>query len=261
MVSRVSRGGCPCSTFGLTRIFSIYIIEYIVVENMSLLIAFGAGLLSFLSPCVLPLVPVYLASLCGPEIFEAGGNRLRVPLFLHSLSFIVGFSIVFTLLGAIAGLTGYAISLSSGMLNKIAGSLLVALGLFMLAAMKVPWFNYEKRLTMSLGNTAGYLRSLLIGATFSLGWTACIGPVLAGILALASVRATAWQGAYLLVIYSLGLGLPFLAMGAAFDFIVPVIKRIHRYSRLVYIVSGLLLLTVGILVLTDNLTWLFSLTV
>ena len=227
------------------------------MEHISLIVAFGAGLLSFLSPCVLPLVPVYLASLYGPGIFDA---RIRVHVFLHSLSFIVGFSIIFTALGAIVGLTGYAINLNWAVLNKIAGSLLIALGLFMLAALKVPWLNYEKRLAPSMSSTTGYLRSFLIGATFSVSWIPCVAPVLGGILALASVRATAWQGAYLLAAYSLGLGLPFLIVGATFDSIMPLLKRIRRYSGLIYIISGLLLIAIGILILTNNLVWLSSLT-
>ena len=230
------------------------------MENISLLFAFGAGLLSFLSPCVVPLVPVYLASLCGPEIFEPKAGKIRVPIFLHSLSFVIGFSLIFTTLGAIAGLTGFAISPNQVLLNKIAGSLLIAFGLFMLAALKLPWLNFGKRLTLPLGNTTSYLRSFLIGATFSLAWTACVGPILGGILALALDEATAWRGAYLLATYSLGLGLPFLIIGAAFGSVIPLLKRIHRYSSLVYIVSGLLLIAIGVLILTNKLTWLSSLT-
>jgi len=230
------------------------------MPSVSIVAAFSAGVLSFLSPCVLPLVPVYLASLCGPEILEPRAGRSRIPVFLHSLSFVAGFSIIFVTLGAIAGLTGFAISLNQALLNKIAGSLLIAFGLFMLVALKVPWLNYEKRLTPSLGNATGYLRSLLIGAIFSLAWTACVGPILGGILALALDSATAWQGAYLLAVYSLGLGIPFLIIGAAFDSITPILKRIHRYSNLIYIISGLLLIAIGVLILTNNLTWLSSLT-
>jgi len=225
------------------------------MEHISLLVAFSAGLLSFLSPCVLPLVPVYLASLCGPEIFEPEASRSRLPIFLHSLSFVAGFSVVFIILGVGAGLAGFVISLNQALLNKIAGSLLIAFGLFMLAALKVPWLNYEKRLAPSLGNTTSYLRSLLIGAIFSLAWTACVGPILGGILTLAMNSATAWSGAYLLASYSLGLGLPFLIIGAAFGSITPLLKRIHRYSSIVYIVSGVLLIAVGVLVLTNNLIW------
>ena len=229
--------------------------------EISIVVAFSAGLLSFLSPCVLPLVPVYLASLVGPEIFGDRVAGTRIPVFLHSLSFVVGFSLIFTTMGAIAGLTGFAISPSLALLNKISGSLLIAFGVFILAALKVPWLNYEKRLTPSLGSTTGYLRSFLIGATFSLAWIACVGPILAGILALALNSATVWRGAYLLAIYSLGLGLPFLIVGVAFDSIAPLLKRIHRYSKLIYIISGLLLIAVGVLVLTNNLIWFSALVV
>ena len=229
------------------------------MENISLIFAFSAGLLSFLSPCVLPLVPVYLASLYGQEIYDTRVTRARVPLLLHSFSFVIGFSVIFVALGAIAGLTGFAINPSQVVLSKIAGSLLIVFGLFMLAALKVPWLNYEKRLTPSLGSTAGYLRSFLIGAAFAPAWTACVGPILGGILTLALNSATAWQGAYLLAIYSLGLGLPFLIIGAAFDSIVPLLRRIHRYSNIIHVISGLLLIAVGILVLTNRLTWFSSL--
>ena len=226
------------------------------MEQISLLVAFGAGLLSFLSPCVLPLVPVYLASVCGPEILEPEADRKRLPIFFHSLSFVVGFSLVFTILGASVGLAGFALSTNLALTHKIAGSLLIAFGLFLLASLKVPWLNYEKRLAPSLGTTAGYLRSLLIGALFSLAWTPCVGPILGGILTLAWSSETAWSGAYLLATYSLGLGLPFLVIGVAFDSIRPLLRRIQRYSTWSYIVSGLLLIAVGILILTGNLTWL-----
>lgn len=230
-----------------------------MTDDVSLVVAFSAGLLSFLSPCVLSLVPVYLASLHGPEMYDSKAAGPRMPVFRHSVSFIVGFSVVFISLGAMAGLTGYAVRLGSVVLARIAGSLLIVFGLFMLASLKVPWLNYEKRLAPPIGKTTGYLRSFLVGAVFSLGWTACIGPILAGILALASVRATAWQGAYLLSAYSLGLGLPFLVMGAAFDSVSPLLRRVRPYSWIVSVVSALLLITVGALVLTNHLTRIFSL--
>ena len=226
------------------------------MEQVSLLVAFGAGLLSFLSPCVLPLVPVYLGTVCGPEILEPGADRKRLPLFFHSLSFVVGFSLVFILLGASVGLLGFTLNFNMALTQTIAGSLLIAFGVFLLAALKIPWLNYEKRLVPSVGTTTSYLRSLLMGAVFSLAWTPCIGPVLGGILTLAWSSETAWQGASLLAAYSLGLGLPFLIIGAAFDSIRPLLRRIHRYSTWSYIISGLLLIAVGILILTGNLSWL-----
>ncbi|MFC1903133.1 cytochrome c biogenesis CcdA family protein [Chloroflexota bacterium] len=224
-----------------------------MIENMSFVVAFGAGLLSFLSPCVVPLVPVYLASLCGPEILEHKANKGRVPIFFHSLSFVMGFSTVFIFLGAGAGLAGSAISVNVFLLRQISGSLLIAFGVFMLAALKLPWLNYEKRLTPSLGSTTGYLRSLLTGGIFSLAWTPCVGPILGGILTLALGSETAWHGVYLLAIYSLGLGLPFLIIGAAFDFFTPLLRRARRYSTPIYIAGGLLLIAVGILTLTNKL--------
>ena len=225
------------------------------MEHISLLVAFGAGLASFLSPCVLPLVPVYLGSLCGPEIFEPKVHRIRMPIFLHSFSFVIGFSIVFTMMGALVGLAGIVINPNSPLVQKLSGSLLIVFGLFMLAALKVPWLNYERRLNPSLSHTTSYLRSFFIGAIFPVAWIPCTSWVLGGILMLAAISETAWQGAYLLAGYSLGLGLPFLAMGIAFDFITPLLKSINRYSSWVYIIGGLLLIVVGVLILTNNMNW------
>jgi len=224
-----------------------------VDDNVTLIAAFGGGLLSFLSPCVLPMVPVYLASLYGPELFEKGGVRLSV--FFHALSFVVGFSLVFVFLGAIVGLTGYAVNPDYYLLEKVAGGLLVAFGAFLLAAHYIPALNFEKRLTVSVGKKTGYLRSLVIGAVFSLSWTACVGPILGSILTLAASEATAWQGAYLLAIYSLGLGLPFLVIGIAFDYLLPLLRRIQRYSGIIHVISGILLVAIGILILTGQLDW------
>jgi len=229
------------------------------MENISMIVAFSGGLLSFLSPCVLPLVPVYMVSLVGADTLAEERRGVSLTIFLHSLSFVFGFSLVFTTLGAIAGLTGFAINPSSVLLNRIAGGLLVAFGLFILVALKIPWLNYEKRVTASSGNTTGYVRSFIIGATFSLGWTACVGPILGGILAIALNSATAWQGAFLLAIYSLGLGIPFLIIGAAFDYLSPLLKRMYRYTGTIHIISGVLLIAVGILILTNKLVWLSSL--
>ncbi len=233
-----------------------------MIENASLLVASGialvAGLASFLSPCVLPLAPVYLASLAGPEIFDANIKQRRLPIFLHSLSFVVGFSIIFSLWGAGAGLIGAAFVNYSAVIRQVVGSLLIVFGLFMLAALKVPWLNYERRLTPSLGTSSGYLRSFLTGSIFCLAWTPCLSWQIAAILSLAGSSGTVLRGTYLSAIYSLGLGLPFLAMGVAFDFITPLLRKINRYSNWVYIISGLLLIAVGILILTNKLVLLSS---
>jgi cytochrome c-type biogenesis protein len=228
-----------------------------MIEDISLWAAFSGGLLSFGSPCVLPLVPVYLASLAGPEILEPKVSRSRLTVFFHSLSFVIGFSLIFVLMGALVGLVGIVINPNSPLIQRVSGGLLIAFGLLMLAALKVPWLNYEKRLNPSMGNATGYVRSFLIGAVFPVAWIPCTSWVLGGILLLAATSQTAWEGAYLLAIYSVGFGLPFLAIGAAFDYVAPLLKKVNRYSGWLYVIAGLLLIAVGTLILTNNLTWLY----
>jgi len=228
-----------------------------MIEDISLWTAFSGGLLSFGSPCVLPLVPVYLASLAGPEILEPQASRRRLPLFFHSLSFVIGFSLIFVLMGVLVGLAGIIINPNSPLVQRVSGGLLIAFGVLMLAALKVPWLNYEKRLNPSMGNATGYVRSFLIGAVFPVAWIPCTSWILGGILLLAATSQTAWQGAYLLAIYSVGFGLPFLAIGAAFDYVAPLLKKVNRYSGWLYAIAGVLLIAVGTLILTNNLTWLY----
>ena len=226
--------------------------------QVSALVAFGYGLLSFLSPCILPLIPVYLGSLAGPEVFQEKTSRKRLPIFLHSLSFVLGFTVIFTLWGAGSGLLGAALLNRISLLRQISGVLMIVFGLLMLAALKIPWLNYESRINVSLPSKISYLRSFLIGALFPVAWIPCTSWALGGILLLAGNSQTASQGAYLLVIYSLGLGLPFLILGAAFDLVSPWLKNMRRYSSWIYIISGLLLIVVGVLILLDKLTWLVT---
>lgn len=226
------------------------------MQVSSIVSAFVAGLLAFLSACILPLIPVYLSSLVGPEIFEDKAKRKRLPIFRYSLSFVLGFTLVFTLFGAGSGLLGAVLLSHLSTVRQIAGVMLIVMGLVMLAALKIPWLNYEKRLTLPLPASGGYLRSFLAGAAFPVAWIPCTGPILAGILLLAGTMQTAWQGAFLLAIYSLGLGLPFLIMGVAFDSVTPLLKKIRRYSGWIYVISGLLLIIMGVLILTDKLSLL-----
>ncbi len=141
----------------------------------------------------------------------------------------------------------------TGLLHKIAGGLLLLFGLFLLAAPRISWLNYEMRLRGSFGGSTGYLRSIGVGAAFSLGWTPCVGPILGGILALASSSQTVWQGVYLLLAYSLGLGIPFIAVGLALGTAVPVIRWLSRHANIISMLSGILLIALGILMLTNTL--------
>ena len=226
------------------------------MENISAIAAFVAGLTSFLLPCVLPLAPIYLAILAGPEILEPGADKKNVRIFLHSLTFVAGFSAVFIGLGAGAGLAGLAISINFFLIKQVAGILLIVFGALFLLSQKVPRLNFQKRLTPSQSTKTGYIRSFTTGAIFSMVSMTCATYILGGILTLAAASATAWRGASLLAIYSLGLGIPFLIIGAAFDRVTPLLKRIQRHSRVVYITSGVVLIVLGILVTTGRLTLL-----
>ncbi|MDD2251731.1 MAG: cytochrome c biogenesis CcdA family protein [Dehalococcoidales bacterium] len=226
------------------------------MEQIPFIAALGAGVASFLSPCVLPLVPVFLASLAGPEVLNNPAYE-RSKLLFSSLSFVAGFGVIFTLAGALAGIIGISLSPNSLVVRLLSGIVLIILGLIMLLALKIPAFNYEARLNPRLGNTSGYIRSALIGGSFALAWTPCLSPILGGILMLALNSSTALQGALLLAVYSIGLGLPFIVMGLAFTALHPIIKRINKYSRYIYVASGFILIGAGILILSGKLDWLY----
>jgi cytochrome c-type biogenesis protein len=226
------------------------------MSSVSSLAAFTAGVLSFLSPCVLPLVPVYLANIAGASVLTTAPPDRR-HIFLHTLSFIVGFSLVFIALGASLGLVGAAVP--QGVLEKVGGALLITFGVFLIAATRVAWLNYEKRLDFARAKGTGYVRSLLIGVIFSLGWIPCVGPILGGILTLAASSQTAWQGVYLLLAYCLGLGLPFIAVGLALGAASKYIKWLSRHAIITSVVAAVLLISVGILMLTGYLEYLMGL--
>jgi cytochrome c-type biogenesis protein len=226
------------------------------VPSITFLTALGAGVLSFLSPCILPLVPVYLANIAGSSVLTPDLADRR-PVLFHTISFIVGFSLVFVALGASLGLLGAAVP--QEVLEKVGGALLITFGIFLVAATKVPWLNYEKRLDFGKAKGAGYLRSLLIGVVFSLGWIPCVGPILGGILTLAASSQTVWQGVYLLLAYCVGLGLPFIVVGLALGAASRYIRWLSRHAFVTSIVAAVLLIGVGILMLTGYLEYLSGL--
>jgi len=224
--------------------------------NITFPVAFVAGILSFLSPCVLPLVPVYLATIAGVSVLSDNPPSRRY-IILHTISFVVGFSIVFTALGASVGLLGAMIP--SGLLNNIAGVLLILFGLFLLAASRIPQLNYEKRLSFNKARGTGYLRSVTIGAIFSLGWIPCVGPVLGGILTVASTAQTVARGIYLLLVYCLGLGLPFIGVGLAIGVASRYLGWLSRHAFATSIISAVLLISIGVLMLTGNMAYISNL--
>ena len=229
------------------------------MTEVSHIVAFTAGVLSFFSPCVLPLVPAYIANLAGTTAIDTKTRKSYLPALLHSLSFVLGFSCIFVILGASVGLVGTAITAHSSLLQQIGGGLIIAFGIFLIAAYKFPWMNYERRLHLNTTRNPSYLRSILIGAIFAFGWTPCVGPILGTILTLAWSSQEVWQGALLLVTYSLGMGIPFIIIGLAWGAIMPLWKSINRHLGTISIISGLLLIAIGILMLTGNLSWLSQL--
>lgn len=221
--------------------------------SVTLLGAFVAGVLSFVSPCVLPLTPVYLAQLVGPAIWESASlseaerARQRVATLLHAAAFVAGFTVTFIALGATASVLGSYLFNHQVALRRIGGVVLVLFGLHVAGVLRLPGLDRQKRLGLRVGRSS-YPASFLVGLIFALGWTPCVGPILAGILLLAAQSQTLATGVGLLAIYSLGLGLPFLALGAAFDRLAPALKRLTPHLRLIEGVTGALLALMGVVI-------------
>lgn len=228
---------------------------------LGVVVAFLAGLLSFLSPCVLPLVPSYIGFLTGMTLGEAS-NRRRVAL-LHALLFVAGFSLIFMLLGASATALGRALNYYQVWLQRVGGVLIILFGLLCLGVFKVGLLTQERRLHLER-KPVGYLGSVLVGMAFAAGWTPCIGPVLGGILGLAATSSDVARGMVLLGVYSAGLAVPFLIAAAALESFLDWFQRFRRFLPWVMRVSGVLLVVVGVLLVSGEFTrlagWLQGLT-
>jgi cytochrome c-type biogenesis protein len=224
-------------------------------DNVTLPLAVFGGLLSFASPCVLPLVPAYLGYLSGRAVTTSGGAFRRLDTFWHALAFVLGFSVIFVSLGASIGLLGKLLYDSLPLLQKIGGIIIVLFGLHTIGLFKIPLLYQERRVEIRKKDALGYVSSFLMGVFFSAGWVPCVGPILAAILLLASNVQTATQGAMLLGAYSLGLGIPFLAVGLAFNALSGPLRRLNRHLGVVSVVSGAFLVAIGALVFTDSLRY------
>jgi len=220
-----------------------------MVSEVSFLLAFGAGLLSFASPCVLPIVPIYVAHLIGTQGVEANNRAI-----VRGLAFVMGFSIIFIILGASVGFVGFIIRDQLPILQKVAGVLLVILGLHLLGIFRIPVFDRTWKPQLKNNTRASVGRSFLMGAAFATGWTPCIGPILGSILALAATTETAARGATLMVFYSAGLAVPFLATSFALEWWTKVIRSFSRHLPKVEAASGALIIVVGVLVFSNRLT-------
>ena len=227
--------------------------------DVSLLLALGAGLLSFASPCVLPLAPVYIGYLGGQIAATEEGAASRWQVFLHGLFFVLGFTVIFVALGAAASGIGRLLFAFQGVFTKVGGAVIILFGLHTLGVLKIPFLYRDVRRDYRRRPELGYLSSALMGFFFGAGWTPCVGPTLGTILTLALSEATVGRGALLLFVYSLGLGIPFLLLALGLDRAQGILQRGRRAMRALTIVSGILLILIGLLLFTDSLGWLYRL--
>ena len=226
-------------------------------NNVTLIAAFVAGFLSFISPCVLPLIPGYVSFVSGVSLEDMRGDAAvssaRRHVLVTSLFFVLGFSLVFIALGATASVVGRFLFEKQPILAKIAGVLLVIFGLHTMGVFRIAFLESEKRMQANR-KPAGALGAVLVGIAFAFGWSPCIGPILGGILALAAAKDTVWEGTQLLAVYSVGLGIPFLLTSIAINQFFAVTKRIRKHYHAIEMVSGGLLVAIGVLIFTNQFT-------
>lgn len=224
-----------------------------MTESVGVLIALSAGVLSFLSPCVLPLVPSYLSFITGMTLDDLQGGVKREEVFLHAVLFVVGFSAIFMLLGASASFLGQLFNAYETWIARIGGVIIIVLGLHLVGFFKISALLRERRVHLA-DKPAGKIGTLAVGAAFGAGWTPCIGPVLGGILTLAGTRETIWSGVGLLGVYSLGLAIPFMVSALALDWFLETFQRFRRFIPVMEKASGGLLVALGLLLVTGNFT-------
>lgn len=230
--------------------------------DLSLIIpAFIAGVLTFLAPCTLPLVPGYLGFISGVSAQDLNNSEKRLQarkkIFINGLLYVIGFTFVFVLLGSLFGLAGSALSQYRFWLARIGGVFVIFFGLYLMRVFDLSIFSFlarEKRFSFGKSLVPGKpSSSLLFGMIFAFGWTPCVGPVLGTILVLASTSGAVLQGAFLLLIFSLGLAVPFLLIAIGFGHATQYIKKISKYLNVISIIGGIFLVFIGILLLTDKL--------
>jgi cytochrome c-type biogenesis protein len=238
----------------------------VVGQSLGVAVAFSAGLFSFLSPCVLPLFPSYLSFITGMSVADLSAElspAVRRRVLVHSLVFVLGFSLVFVGLGASFSAVGQFLLDYRDWIRLVGGALIVIFGLYIAGVFRLGIFGRTAQWQIS-EKPAGYLGTLLVGVTFAIGWTPCVGPILGAILSLAGTAETVSRGVGLLVAYSAGLGLPFLLSAIALGSFLKFFKRYRPFIPTVERAAGVLLVVVGVLVITNKYVllnaWAISLT-
>jgi cytochrome c-type biogenesis protein len=223
-----------------------------MMNNVSFILAFSAGLLSFLSPCVLPLVPAYVSYITGTAIGETNSKKSNIYVLYKSIGFVIGFSVIFIIMGASITSFGKAFLRNQEIFRKVSGSLIFIFGLHTTGIFKIKLFYREKRF-LTFKRTNGTFGSFLMGMAFAAGWTPCVGPILSSILVYASSMETISKGIYLLVFYSLGLAVPFILTALAIDGLSAKIRNLGKHLKIISVVSGLLMILMGILIFTNKI--------
>jgi len=219
------------------------------VDLFSFVLTFFEGILTFISPCILPMLPIYFIYLAG----TSGGGKNT--LLLNSIGFVVGFTIVFVLLGATASTIGQFLAIHKEVIRKISGIIMIVFGLNFAGIIKLNFLNFEKRMDFKIGNL-NFFSSILFGFVFAFGWSPCLGAFLGSAMLFAGNSSTILGGMLLLFVYSAGLAIPFIISAIIFENVKGVFKQIQKYSRLISIVSGLILIIAGLLVFTDSLKYI-----
>jgi cytochrome c-type biogenesis protein len=228
-------------------------------QTVSFPAAFVAGLLSFFSPCVLPLIPAYFTFITGfsiEELTEEYNSEIRKKVFLSTFLFVLGFSLVFILMGASASYLGGLMYTYKKLIRIIGGILIIILGIHLTGLIRIPGLDFEKRINLEK-KPLHFFGTLIIGMAFGAGWSPCIGPLLGSILIIAGSQETVWQGVILLGIYSAGLATPFIIISIFINFLLIFIKKASKVLRYVNVVAGVVLIVVG-LILVSNKLYVFS---
>lgn len=227
------------------------------VSHLSIFMAFLAGLLSFVSPCVLPLVPSFVTYITGLTFEDITSNkdkaRIRSITITNSLAFIAGFTTTFIIFGASATFLGQVFLSYQDIIQKVGGVLIILFGLYIMGVLKLNFLTSEKKIHIE-NKPAGYLGSYIVGMAFAAGWTPCVGPILGTILLYASTTGSIGKGIGLLAVYSLGLGLPLFISALAINTFISTFKVIARYMRWITLVSGIFLIIIGVLIFTNSFT-------
>jgi cytochrome c-type biogenesis protein len=230
------------------------------MSNVGYIGAFLGGVLSFLSPCVLPLIPSYVSFITGIsfEEFKTGDKAfIRKLTLINSSAFVLGFSIVFILLGISSSYIGSFLSFYYDQIRIVGGIIVILFGLYVMGVLKLNFLASDKRIHLK-AKPRGYLGSLVVGLTFGAGWTPCIGPILGSILLIAGTSGSAMHGFKLLLVYSAGLAIPFITTSLLINTFLSHFKAIQSRMRIIMILSGLLLISFGIVLLTDSVHLLLS---